>query len=235
MLDIILGYLQQFTHLHKYYHAGIGEIIDISISEILPLWMALSPEKGGMGYKSENISYILSISACIGILSQPLYILMERYILRINIFIISLVMSAITMIIIPYISIIQQNQFVVLCIVNIVRYIFVCCIFNIVYTTISSSASISSFTSNDTSTNATNIGHINGIAQSSGSVCKVLCPVFIDPLFSTFSQNNDSYFNYHFVFNMLSLITFGPYIITFYIDRTKVNQLNCSEKQSSSV
>ena len=201
-------------------------IIDISISEVLPLWMALSSTKGGLGYKSENISYVLSISACIGLLSQPMYIGFEKCVTRTNIFNISSIVNVITMVMIPYVGTINSEQFIMLCVVNIIRYIFVCCIFNVVYTTISSSAS-------QTHNETTNIGHINGIAQSCGSVCKVLCPILINPLFSTFSQNNNSYFNCHFVFNLLGLLSIIPYIITFYIDKTKVNAIKEQQPEQS--
>ena len=200
-------------------------IIDISVSEILPLWMVLSTTNGGIEYNSNNVSYVLSLTAFVGILSQPLYMLLEKCLHRISLFRMSLFLHCITIITIPYINfnLLQSSGiFIMLCVINITRYIFSCCIFNIVYTSISSSA------------NAENIGHINGIAQSAGSICKVIFPLLIDPLFSLFAQNNNSYFNCHFVFNTLAMLHGIPLFVSFYLDKTKINIKNistCHEKE----
>lgn len=187
-------------------------MIDICMNEIMPLWMSLTINLKGMGYTSDKISYILSIAALGGILSQKVYIYLEQNTRRIYIFRISITIMALFIILIPY-----SSNFWMLSISNTLRFICSCWIWNIVYTIISSSA------------DQGNKGHVNGITQSIGAVCDIFIPLITDPIFSTIAQTQKS----TIIFSILGLFNIIPFCFTFYINTSIIdgNKENIIEPQ----
>lgn len=187
-------------------------ISDISASEVLPLWMVSTKENGGLNYTSNEISYIYSVCSVIAIFLQPLFIIFDKYCERLNMYRMCVLLSIVTIIVTPYTSNVDKS-YLIFCTVNLLRYLVSCWCFGVIYLIISVSAE------------KENVGHINGVAQSFGSVCKVIFPLVFNPLYSWSSNKPESeYINYHFVFELIGLIYIIPYILSYFVDRTKIEK-----------
>ena len=77
-------------------------IIDISMSEILPLWMVTSHSNGGLDYDPIMIGYILIIASGASIGLQPIYNLIEKRVKRLLIFRICIIFVGLLIFLIPY-------------------------------------------------------------------------------------------------------------------------------------
>lgn len=187
-------------------------ICDISTAEILPLWMVSSTENGGLNYTSNEISYIYSICSVISIFLQPLFIILDKYFERLNMYRIFILCSIIFIIVIPYTSTINK-PYLLFCCINIIRYVISCWYFNIIYLIISVSAE------------KENISHINGVAQSFGSVCKIIFPLIFNPLYSWSSNKSKTdYINYHFVFNIIGLLYIIPFVLSYFVNKKRIEK-----------
>jgi MFS family permease len=188
-------------------------IVDTSLTEILPLWMVLSNDKGGLGYTSNQVSYVFMVTAFIAIFSQPLYMYIDTIMTRILLFKISLLLTAMLIICLPYTNQLN-NAFIVLCIVNTVRYTILSWLFNLTYLFVSSAA------------NNDNMGRINGVAQSIGSIFKIICPLIMDPIFTLSINSSNNYFGYHTIFNIIALAYIFPFAISFKLNHKKIERNN---------
>jgi MFS family permease len=182
-------------------------IIDISMSEILPLWMVTSHSNGGLDYDPIMIGYILIIASGASIGLQPIYNLIEKRVKRLLIFRICIIFVGLLIFLIPYTNLMNINIFAFLCIINTLRYTFGNWCFSLVYMFVSSSVK------NE------NTGEVNGISQSSGAICKIIFPLIISSLFSwsSTSRKVDYLLDQHFVFNILALVIIVPFILSLFV------------------
>jgi MFS family permease len=185
-------------------------ITDITLSEILPLWMVSTIDNGGLQYTSNQISYIYTVCSVISIFIQPLFIFCDKFFERIMMYRCFIIISMILTVIIPYTSA-SSKSYLLFCAINILRYVIASWNFSIIYLIISASSE------------KENVGHINGVAQSFGSVCKVIFPLVFNPLYSWSSnKQKSSYINYHFVFNIVAILYIIPFILSYFINLQKI-------------
>jgi MFS family permease len=207
----ILKYIKDTDIIYSIIIYVFMTIVDMSLTEILPLWMVLSTQKGGLNYSSNYISYVLTITAICGILSQPLYIYIDSIIKRTSLFKISILCSMLLIVCLPYTNQLN-NSFVLLCVLNVIRYIILSWLFNLAYLFVSSSA------------NSDNIGRVNGVAQSIGAIFKILCPLVMDPIFTVSANSSYDYFGYHTIFNIIAFTYIFPFIFVFKLDEKKIER-----------
>jgi MFS family permease len=175
-------------------------IIDISITETSLIWMVSNKSSGGLEFNEYKISLVAFINSLCGLISVPILWYIEKYISKITLLMISILIVDFLIIFIPFISE-MKNNFEILCIFSSFRTIIINIIFNLIY------AFISSY-------NIINIGKVNGISQSLSGLTKIISPIISTNLYTWTINYQNKYIDYHFTSYILVIISFAPLLLT---------------------
>ena len=189
----------------------------IAMSEVYPLWLLSGESDGGLNLMASNIGTIISfVGFSLLIFQAFLYPWLAKRFSVTELMKHSMLYLAPCIFLTPFLSTLDITAAVVLCtLLRCIQMCLVMCMFTATFLAINNAS------------NDDNRGASNGLAMLIGSVSKGLGPIMASVLFA-WSINNDNVFpfDHHFIFFVISALTFALYLMLLSESRVPKEKLN---------
>ena len=198
--------------------------VQIGFIETLSPWLVSDPKYGGVGLSNNSVGLVLIICTASAILTQLVaQVLLPWYK---NVILALFCLVALFIFEVPYLSLNKDNGTVF--IVMMVAIIFVCMnwIFTLMYTLIANFVQVD------------RISYFFGISQGITAFCNIVVPFAMDYVFATMALGDNAYnvsyvTDYHFTFNVLSLMMIAVIVTINYLKEIGSDSNNDSVNNDS--
>ncbi|EKF31672.1 hypothetical protein MOQ_004490 [Trypanosoma cruzi marinkellei] len=181
---------------------------EFALLEVIPLWSIASVEKGGLGLSSADVGWLMGATSVVCVIANINFTSLLRCVQNHRvIWDTSVILWALFSVATPC-AIFFPRPWVFTCVavLNAIREVALSWNFALVYIFIARSSP------------EEHLGSMNGIAQSLGSLSRLLTMLVLPPLFAWSLQGAHSFpFNHHFVFWLTTLPLLVSYVLSTYL------------------
>ncbi|ESL07261.1 hypothetical protein TRSC58_05053 [Trypanosoma rangeli SC58] len=184
---------------------------ECALLEVVPLWSIAPVEKGGLGLQSSDVGWLLCVASIVCVIANLCFdSLSQRVQSNRLIWDVSIIIWALASVALPC-AVFSSRQWIYtsVTLLNAIREVALSWNFALIYLFVARSAP------------KEHVGSLNGVAQSVGSLSRMLTMLAVPPLFACSINNVYTFpFNHHCVFWLTTLPLLLSYILSTYLPQS---------------